>query len=172
MCWNEGKINFPILFFELSWKFIENWDDFSTKITINRKIKISKIWNLIFLKDAQWAETNSADSGSVLVNDLQTSSPSKRADGKISLAYVSDDFQRWKKKFKGIFFLNLRKIIRKKNVDDKIFRQIFFFENFFLTFFRNIFYLFFYRLKIVWDVCWKKYLTIGCFWGGSLQIVL
>ena len=29
-------------------EFIENWCDFSTKITITRKIKIGKIWNFIF----------------------------------------------------------------------------------------------------------------------------
>ena len=53
MCWNEWKINFmifPIYILELSWKFIENWDDLSTKITkndnmkINKNRKIFKIW--------------------------------------------------------------------------------------------------------------------------------
>ena len=48
-CWIEWKNNFPILFFELSWKFIENCGEDVTKMTITRKIRIRKIWNLIFL---------------------------------------------------------------------------------------------------------------------------
>ena len=40
---------FQFLFFELSWKFIENWCDLSTKMTMTRKITTGKIWNLIFL---------------------------------------------------------------------------------------------------------------------------
>ena len=48
---NENSIFrfFRYLFFKLSWKFIENWGDLSTKMTITRKIKIGNIWNLIFL---------------------------------------------------------------------------------------------------------------------------
>ena len=44
---NEKSI-FRLLFFELSWKFIEKWGDLRTKMTITRKMKIGKIWNLIF----------------------------------------------------------------------------------------------------------------------------
>ena len=43
------KLIFRFIFFELSWKFIENWGDLSTKMTIAREIKIGKIWNWIFL---------------------------------------------------------------------------------------------------------------------------
>ena len=41
---NEKSI-FQFLFFELSWKFMENWGHLSTKMTITQKIKI---WNFIF----------------------------------------------------------------------------------------------------------------------------
>ena len=40
---------FLFLFLDLSWKFIENWGDLNTKMTTTPKIKIGKIWNLIFL---------------------------------------------------------------------------------------------------------------------------
>ena len=39
---NEKSI-FRFLFYELSWKFIENWVIFSTKMTITPKIKIGNI---------------------------------------------------------------------------------------------------------------------------------
>ena len=49
--------------------------------------------------------------GYFLVNDLQTPPPSKRADGEIFLAYVSDDFKTKKiffeKKMSEFFFLNV-----------------------------------------------------------------
>ena len=45
ICWIEWKIyfpTFPILFFELSWKFIENWGFLSTKMANNLINKIHK----------------------------------------------------------------------------------------------------------------------------------
>ena len=49
---SNKKSIFRSLFFELSWKFIENWQFLLQKwpkMTITQKIKIGKIWNLIFL---------------------------------------------------------------------------------------------------------------------------
>ena len=48
MCWNEWKSIFQFLFFEVSWKLIENWQFLEQK-GLARKIKIGNIWNLIFL---------------------------------------------------------------------------------------------------------------------------
>ena len=53
MCWDEWKKQFydflQLLFFKLLWKFIENWGDDVTKMTLIRKIKIAKVENLLYL---------------------------------------------------------------------------------------------------------------------------
>ena len=55
MCWNECNFFLRFLwflFFELLRKFIKNWQFLEQKwwkMTITRKIKIGKIWNLVFL---------------------------------------------------------------------------------------------------------------------------
>ena len=52
MCWNEWKINFPIIpifIFRVIVKIHRKLTIFRTKVTITRKIEIGKIWNLIFL---------------------------------------------------------------------------------------------------------------------------
>ena len=49
MRWNEWKNNFPILFFWVIVKFHRKLTVFRTKMTRTLKMKIGKIWNLIFL---------------------------------------------------------------------------------------------------------------------------
>ena len=52
MCWNEWKIIFPFLFFEIWSTFYSKWFNFlrslSSKLTITRILQMLKIGNLIF----------------------------------------------------------------------------------------------------------------------------
>ena len=49
MCWTEWKINFPIYIFRVIVKVHRKLAVFNTKMTRTHKIKIGKIWSMIFL---------------------------------------------------------------------------------------------------------------------------
>ena len=85
--------------------------------------------------------------GLFLVNDLQSPPPpSKRADGKIFLAYVSDDFKIKNKNLKNFFFK--WKLFEKKKFRSFVFQNFkIFYEHTFhnkFFFFVNVFYYYYY----------------------------